>query len=925
MVMMLVCSASADLYSPDRQLNVMETEYFSFIFPAESRTAIEYLAGFADDAYREIAGLLGTTPRYRFPVVMTPDSVILNGYFTCVPYLKIVLYQAPTDLNSTLGSFNDDLRKLFYHELTHAVSLTIRSGFEDAVVAIFGAPLSASTYLAPLSFVEGVTVSLESRDGAGRAADPLSGAWLRQDILEGRWKSFTQSAGAWDLHPGRGLYYIYGGYFSRYLQEHYGMEKYSQLWRRFGAASVFKPLDESILGKGRFSDVYGLSLSDAWSDFKSFMTPREPVYMATEPLRQLSGISAIAAHGSHIYYADTDAETVYAYDTTTGVEKALFRAGTEISRLDVSPDGSKLLLSTVNYKSGFPRLLLKNWDSKTGWLDELPATSIRDAVWLPDNSSIVGIAIDGYQTDLVIIDGASTTRLLSGTESISYAAPVVSMDGKNLYALVKESGTTSILRLALDGSPATITTVDRLILPEALSWIRYLSLGTDGILRFSWDDSLLYRLAELDGNTLTYQTVPISGGVHWPMQAGDRTYYLSRFSAGTAPCAFPEDRTPLGCTSVTTEWKPAGELMHADSMYDAPATRVTVEYNALRWLVPQFWVPTAFGSVDGLETLGIQFIMADPVERLSASTRADWNFRANAVDFELSVDWKGFSIPVALNVSESFDARPDGTTGRTSIATLGLNDTWYPFRGNSFAWQFNAGLAGAAESAAGAPAYEPWSTVAVLFAAQVDLSDFTASRSDKEAQTGYSLALTSRLDARVKPEPEAPAAGLEARLVGKIGPGAIAFSAYGAVALTSGMAYGPAGRYSSVFYSPLPALYPSWQEFDQGSSGVWFSEVEASLRLLGVELQRGMGMFYANRFSIRTGSRGFLSSGAVWADGVAATGWSLFGRASLTWTPAIGSFAIIHPESYLEFWCRPDLATVGYLPHGLSYMLVASY
>jgi hypothetical protein len=139
------------------------------------------------------------------------------------------------------------------------------------------------------------------------------------------------------------------------------------------------------------------------------------------------------------------------------------------------------------------------------------------------------------------------------------------------------------------------------------------------------------------------------------------------------------------------------------------------------------------------------------------------------------------------------------------------------------------------------------------------------------------------------------------------------------------MEYGPAGRYSSVFNSPLPALYPNRPEFGQSAPGIWFSLGEASLRLLGVELQRGLGGLYANRFSIRVGGRGFLGSGVVWTDGIATSGWSAFARASLTWTPALGSFARIHPESYLELWCRPDLATGDELPHGISYLFVASY
>ena len=136
--------AYADLFAPDRPLVVIETEYFSFIFAKESRPAVEYLATFADDEYREIAAMLGTEPGLRLPVVMTPDAESVNGYTSSYPYVRIVLYQAPADPGTALGSFRDDLRSLFRHELTHAVSLSIRSAPENALVAIFGSPLGLS-------------------------------------------------------------------------------------------------------------------------------------------------------------------------------------------------------------------------------------------------------------------------------------------------------------------------------------------------------------------------------------------------------------------------------------------------------------------------------------------------------------------------------------------------------------------------------------------------------------------------------------------------------------------------------------------------------------------------------------------------------------------------------------------------------------
>ena len=141
--------------------------------------------------------------------------------------------------------------------------------------------------------------------------------------------------------------------------------------------------------------------------------------------------------------------------------------------------------------------------------------------------------------------------------------------------------------------------------------------------------------------------------------------------------------------------------------------------------------------------------------------------------------------------------------------------------------------------------------------------------------------------------------------------------------MTDGLAYGPDGRAYPGGWT-LAASYPSPDEFAGSGSGDWYAFGEASLRLLDAEIQRGVGAFYANRLSIRSGGRAYALAGP---DGASPEwGWSAFARASLTWTPAIGAYAALHPVTSLEAWCRPDLADgTGAPPHGLTLLLVASY
>ncbi|HPE88580.1 MAG TPA: hypothetical protein PLH55_03645 [Spirochaetales bacterium] len=927
----LVAAASADLFSPDRPLRTVETEYFTFIYAAESEPAIRYLASFADDAYREIAALLGTSPRTRLPVVMTPDSETLNGYYTAYPYPRIVLYQAPTEAGSSLGAFDDDLRKLFYHELTHAVSLGIRGGVEGAIVAVFGSPLGLSTYLAPRAFVEGVTVSFESRNGFGRATDPLAGAIIRQDIVEGRARSFVQACGAYDRYPSSALHYIYGGYFSRYLQERWGLEKYAELWTRFGAKALFRPLDDGRLVEGRFSRVYGVSLSEAWADFIRSMTPSAPVSMAVEARTGASAVTALCSSADALYYADEAAETVYRLDPSSGESRPLFRAGAEVSRLDASPDGGSLLVSTTRVEGGFPKLAVMEYAAgDRGGPRLLPVDRVRDAAYLP-GGGIVGVAVDGYETDLVVIRGADRAVLLEGDERTAFSSPVASADGSLVYAIARRGGVPSVVRITLDRDGTRAASVERLVVPDGLSWLRYLSIDRDGVLRSAWDDESFYRLVEIDGDSLRYQGSPLSGGVHNPVLSAGRVRYVGRFSDGRRVCDYPEDRGPLGFVEVPALWEDAGELLERGSAYDAAMTAAPPvspgRYRAARYLAPRYWFPTAAVDEGGVESIGLTFVIADPAERLDASVSAAWDAQARAVDLELDAGFSRFAWPVRLVARDSFtgSAAADGRSvvTRSSEAFAGTAGTLRPFSGGSLAWNVSGGVAANALSSPGASPYAAWSAASAALEPTIGWSDVTAPLGDPEARSGYALSLSARLDAGLYPALSSPTAGLEATAEAFAGAGALALSVSGALAVTDGLAYGPDGRAYPGGWT-LAASYPSPDEFAGSGSGDWYAFGEASLRLLDAEIQRGVGAFYANRLSIRSGGRAYALAGP---DGASPEwGWSAFARASLTWTPAIGAYAALHPVTSLEAWCRPDLADgTGAPPHGLTLLLVASY
>ncbi|MDR2247395.1 MAG: hypothetical protein LBE17_12135, partial [Treponema sp.] len=124
------------------------------------------MAGFADAMYDRVTGLLNIYYPVRIPVAITPHTDRFNGLTMSLPYTSIILFD--TVMEPEWTSFANTLESLFFHELTHAVSLSSRSKFLNTLHSIFGGWVYPVGLNAPLFMVEGAAVSFESLDGLGR-------------------------------------------------------------------------------------------------------------------------------------------------------------------------------------------------------------------------------------------------------------------------------------------------------------------------------------------------------------------------------------------------------------------------------------------------------------------------------------------------------------------------------------------------------------------------------------------------------------------------------------------------------------------------------------------------------------------------------------------------------------------------------------
>ncbi len=681
------------LFAPGRRLSVIKTEHFDIIFSAKSEPSARYLALIAEDVLARASGELGLGLAGRVPVVITPDIGVFNGYASPVPYPVIALYDTPLDPDWT--SFEDNLRGLFAHELTHVLSLGSRAPWAEFLSGVFGSWVAPALANAPMFMVEGATVGLEGEGGpGGRAADPLVKQRIRQDIRENRFKSPLECSGVYDEFPGGNLYYEYGGLFTDYLRKRYGAESYAELWKAMGGAIVSFSLDPYRRGFYKaFRKIYGLGFEEAWADFGYALaiTGIEDVPERVGP-EGYQYIEALAAGGGSLFWVDGISCRGLAMDAATGRIRKLFDADPSTAITDASEDGARLLVRrSVSLPDGRDRIESAVFDVASRRF--LPGGAVRDlraARFF--RSGRVGIAANLHDGDLVYEESGERRLLLPGSEAVMYSSPAV-IDERRIALIVSIGARRSIGVLDADSGELS------LIRPEAgdeglLDYVRQVS-ASGGRLWFNHDsDDRMYKLGVLElggpgeaGGTgelgaLRVEDADWSGGVLWPVECEGRVYYAGRFSEGFGLCRAP------GTSGAAPGSRPGGErrvayrLESFDPREAAAAREARVEAEAAA-LEPSPYRPLAYANPFSCwipffdpTTIGTSFrpfavfILADPVAENSAALEIGYD---SAYPFaELGFEWTNRSLPIALGLSaeDTLKYGSSGPPSRMSSAEL---------------------------------------------------------------------------------------------------------------------------------------------------------------------------------------------------------------------------------------------------------------
>lgn len=696
-VFLFVCSlisVYAGQLSSVSEVQVIRTTYFDFIFPKKSEESAIILSKEADKMYEEIAELLQTDIKLHIPVLITPDNDDLNAYYTPVPYNRIVVYDTIPRISS-LAVFSESLCSVFYHELVHAISINIRSPFWGMASSIIGDVITPSMLVnLPTSFIEGVTLSFESLYGEGRLNDAYSLHMLKQGKIENKFPSWADVAGSRDTSPSGSLPYLFGGAFSAYLQQKFGMEKYAEFWKESGKLHIF------AFSSGIFKKVYNTSIDSEWELFQDTITiPTTTISPTPYNLKSKKGwYSGLCSAEGMIGTIDsqTGLVTIFRND-----EKIYQFVSDVTEKISFSRDGRYIVLSGTTSISGNSRNTIKIYDLLKKQYISTPIIGLRDGamVTLSDNSKVlIGVETVSQKSAIVSIpfDEIERGKIATRTYLSFFDTNIVPFyleDGGNnsfVYFLKDKQEWSIIVNDFLHNSEKKYYLKDADFVPQSLSVFQsklYISCV--------FEDTIIPTLGIFDLKTEKMYVIDevYSGGVYSPVRLDSKIVFISHF--------FEERQLSSTEFSLIREKEITLDIPRAEE--DAPITpfiHKKEKYNPLPYLSKGIIAP--FGPLSlNLDSYllfnepvlaGISYITMDPAEICLFVAGLGIDVVTPKVNISIGISYSHKNLTTMLDCFTSWNE-----SGLDKSAMQLQNSVSFPFKSqysnfilsNKFIWFYN--------------------------------------------------------------------------------------------------------------------------------------------------------------------------------------------------------------------------------------------
>ena len=424
-----------------RTVKVVSTQYFDILFCAQNERTAVLLSQQADELYLKAKRTFDCTHDFRTIVVISPDSDTLSVQYTSSPYNRIVIFDSVGRVET--GSYINGLLDLFYHEISRAVSQSVRSPAMDIVANYFmgDAFQPIGLFQLPWSFLEGAVYAGDEENLSGLLQDNWNLQLLIQAKLEGKFPSLLQVSGAYDIYPVNKMDSIATAAFYAYVQQKWGIQKFGEYWQECGKLNLFK------LDTGIFYKVYGQELKSAWEEFidiiplpdQSFEEEKSGLFL---PVDSDSNYKFIVSTNYGLVWYDelkeeVDISVFYDYQKT---RQLLFLAN-GVTNLTVSPCGRFLVISHVQggIRQKFEQDVVRIYDLKNRrFLSQ--KYDMRDGAIVTlanGHYAVAGNSITDGFSSVVIYESQELNSLVGIKDSVSQQVYMRSFaDGVTPYNIV---------------------------------------------------------------------------------------------------------------------------------------------------------------------------------------------------------------------------------------------------------------------------------------------------------------------------------------------------------------------------------------------------------------------------------------------------------------------------------------------------------
>ena len=304
--------ATAD-WDPSLGFRTIRTAHFRVHYYTGEEAVAQRVAALAEPVLKKVSDFLHLPRPEIIHILVTDTTDSANGSARVFPYPLVVVQPSPPQSFGQLSSFDDYLRVLLTHELTHVVHMNTKRGLPAFIDKIFG-NLIFPNYAHPALLMEGLAVLSESRlNKGGRLYSPYFEMVLRAERRAHAIPSLSKVTMAPTRLPRGASPYLFGSYFMDYLARKYSVKAISDYFKAYGGLLI--PFAHNIMARR----VFHRSLVDLYRDYLADLRARLDRAIAQIKKQGLTRLTSITKNGefhaypieipSGIYFVENDAKS----------------------------------------------------------------------------------------------------------------------------------------------------------------------------------------------------------------------------------------------------------------------------------------------------------------------------------------------------------------------------------------------------------------------------------------------------------------------------------------------------------------------------------------------------------------------------------------------------------------------------------------